>query len=147
MLDRKSGNNACRMPDIESRLFAIQDFLLSVFLSFKFLCWFYFYFREEEACSVLYEFPWQFWLWISLYRGCARTYSRVQSRFLFFCLISFTREICFISFFLFNFFYTWDLLYLFLSLQFLLLMRSALSLSFSLISFTHEICFISFFHF
>jgi hypothetical protein len=108
---------------------------------------FIFIFREEEACSVLYEFPWQLWLWISLSRGCARTYSRVQSWSLFFCLISFTREICFISFFLFNFFYTWDLLHLFLSLQFqfLLLIRSALSLYFSLIYFTHEICFISFF--
>jgi hypothetical protein len=108
---------------------------------------FIFIFREEEGCSVLYEFPWQLWLWISLSRGCGRTYSRVQSRSLSFSLISFTREICFISFFLFNFFYTWDLLYLFRSLQFLLLMRSAFSLSFSLSSFTHEICFISFFHF
>jgi hypothetical protein len=97
---------------------------------------FIFIFREEEGCSVLYEFPWQLWLWISLSRGCGRTYSRVQSRSLSFSLISFTREICFISFFLFNFFYTWDLLYLFRSLQFLLLMRSAFSLSFSLKSFS-----------
>jgi hypothetical protein len=49
MLDHKSGNNACRMPDTESRLFAIQDFSLSVLLSFKFLCWFNFYFPQRRS--------------------------------------------------------------------------------------------------